>query len=267
MSEEDYEDAATEDENSTVEIEEDAPAALDGEDQAETTNDDEDGESEQDPEEKPAEKPKRPPRGVQKKIDKLTKRVREQERLISDLQRPRAEVKPAPARDDFDDYEDFIEAKVDHQADRRIAELENQQNERTAHQGQQDAAATFEQSRDNTVESGIDKYDDFEEVALSENLEISPTMAEALLASKQGSDLWYHLGKNPAKAAKISSMSEVKQVLAIGELAVALKTAKQPSNAPKTTKPVGSRGAGSAAPTDKSDIGEWMSKRNKQVRG
>jgi|TARA_R110000744_G_scaffold44405_10_gene99104 hypothetical protein len=262
MSDEDYEEAATDE--PTVEIEEDASAALDGNDQAEDTNDED---REAGPDEEPVEKPKRPRRGVQKKIDKLTKRVREQERLITDLQRPRAEVRPAPDRDQFDDYEQYIEAKVDHQADRRIAELENKQNERNAHQGQQDAVATFERTRDDAVDAGVDKYADFEEVALSENLEISPTMAEALLASNQGQDLWYHLGKNPAKASRISNMSEVHQVLAIGELAVALKTAKQPSNAPRTTKSVGSRGSGSSTPNDKSNIKEWMSKRNKQVRG
>jgi len=255
MQDEDEVLAVTEASEEPTEVETDAPAALEGDEPTENTTEGEE-----------PEKPK-PKRGVQKRIDKLTKRVREQERLISDLQQPREQVAAAPNRDDFDDYELFIEAKVDHQAGVRIAQMEAKQRDTAAQQNHADASAHFEQSRDDLVDAGSETYSDFSEVALSENLEISPTMAEALLASNQGHDLWYHLGKNPGKAEKIASMSAVQQVLAIGELAVSLKTAKKPSNAPKTTKSVGSRGSSSADPSDKSDIKEWMSKRNKQIRG
>ena len=252
--------AATEE---TPEVElEDAPAAPTEDTAAETTDETEEPKAEEPPEEKPRKR-----RGFQKRIDKLTTQVREQERLIAELQTPKDAPLSEPKRDDFDDYEKYIDARADYKAEQRLEQDRKTRQEQSQQSQQREVAAAFEEARETVIESGIDAYKDFEDVAMSGDLQISQTMAEGLLQSETGHDVWYHLGKNPAKAEKISSLPPAKQLLELGRLEASLKSAKKPSNAPKPTKSVGSRGTANNGPADSSDLKTWMEKRNRQVHG
>lgn len=238
-----------------VEIVEDAPAALDGDD---TTAE---------PEKVEAKAEERPKRGFQKRIDKLTHEKRELERQLAYLNTPKETPLNEPKRDDFDDYERYIEARADWKVEQRLAKEADSYRQREAEARQREAASTFEETRDSVIEAGIDAYPDFEEVVLSDDLMISEVMRDAAFSSDAGKDLLYHLGKNPAKAAKIASLPPVRQILEMGILEASLKSAKQPSNAPKPLSPVGSRGPGSTGPTDNLSMADWMARRNKQIRG
>lgn len=249
------EELAAPDETPEVEPEhQDVPAASDGEDTtAETT------------EEEEVEKPK-PKRGFQKRIDKLTQQVREQERYIAELQTPKEPPKGEPKRDDYEDYEKYLEDRAEWKIDQRLAQEADKRQAQTAEQRRQEAAEEFKSTRDDVVESGLSKYSDFEEIALNEDLQISQTMAEALLASDNGADLWYHLGQNPAKAEKISSLAPVRQILELGRLETSLKSSKQPSGAPTPPKPVSSRGKSDNALRDDLSIKDWMKTRRAKAR-
>lgn len=230
---------------------EDASAASDGDDTP----------AENDEEEKPK---KRPNRRVQKRIDKLTHQVREQERLIQELQTPKDAPKGEPSREDYDDYEKYVEDKAIWKVEQRLAKEAEERQTRTAQERQQEAASHFESAKDAVIDAGLDSFDDFEDVALSDDLQITEDMATAILASDTGHELWYHLGKHPAKAEKIASLPPVAQILELGRLESSLKVSKQPSNAPPPPKPVGTRSKSDNALRDDVSVSEWMKRRNKQ---
>ena len=235
---------------------EDTPAEPVAEAAEETTADD--------AEETEAPKPKK---GFQKRIDKLTRQIREQERQIQALSRPQAEqpTDEAPKRESFEDYEEYIEARAEYAAKKTLAEANNQRQAETQQQAQQRALEAAEVARDDLVEKGENAYEDFEQVCMTDDLHITPVMAEGLMASSDGHEVWYHLGKNPAKADKIARLPPAKQLFELGVLAASLKVSKTPSNAPPPPKPVNSRGRTDNALSDKEDIKTWMAKRSKQV--
>jgi hypothetical protein len=118
------------------------------------------------------------------------------------------------------------------------------------------------------ISDGRAKYEDFDDVALSNSVPITPAMAEAIAESDIGADLAYFLGNNPSEAAKIASMSPVSALRALGRIEAKLDfdgvEGKQRSNAPAPIKPV-SRGAKAVVDPSKLSIDEWMAWRQKQV--
>jgi len=208
-------------------------------------------------------------RGVQKKIDKLTRQVHEQRRQIAELSTPREQAKAAPKRDDFDDYEQYIDARSEYVVEQRLAKADENRQTQVNEARQRESAESYEETRESIIESGMDSFPDFEQVAMVNDgsLSISQAMADAILSSDAGHEVWYHLGKNPAKAEKIASLPPVKQILEMGKLEASLKAGKQPSNAPAPTKSVGNRGSTSNDLSDKLSMDEWVKRRNKQVRG
>lgn len=249
------------DEGNPAEIEEAVAAPADGEDAPADPVMDE-APSEETPEETP-----KPKRGFQKRIDKLTRQIREQERQIQELSRPQSEEpkNEAPKRESFEDYEDYIEAKAEHAALKKLEAEEIRRHEQSQQREQLRAAEAAESARDDMVERGQDVYSDFDEVCLNQDLHITPVMAEGLMSSDDGHAVWYHLGKHPEKAEKIAGLSPAKQLVELGALAASLKVSKTPSNAPPPPKPVNSRGRTDNALSDKDDIKAWMEKRRKQV--
>lgn len=66
-------------------------------------------------------------------------------------------------------------------------------------------------------------------------------MAETIRASDQGPDVLYHLGSNPAEAARIARLSPLLQAKEIGRIEAALASAppvKRTTSAPPPISPV-----------------------------
>lgn len=214
-------------------------------------------------------KPRRK-RGAERRIAQLTRRTHELEAQLQALQQPqepKQEAAKEPRREDFDSYEDFLEARQDYKVEQRLAREAETRQQREAETIQQRQAQAFAERRDNLIDNGADAYPDFEEVALDEMLPITQTMADALIQSESGHDLWYHLGKNPQKAERIANLNPVQQVYELGRLEASLKVSKKPSNAPPPPKPVGTRNETPNALRDDLSTEEWIKRRNKQLRG
>lgn len=81
-------------------------------------------------------------------------------------------------------------------------------------------------------------------------LPITDAMTEVITASERGPELAYHLGTNPAEAARIARLSPAQQAAALGRIeaglsapAPKLKPKPKPTNAPEPPNPVGGGGA------------------------
>lgn len=215
-------------------------------------------------------KPRRNRRSYQERIAQLTAQARQAERERDELKASitKPDDKP-PKREDFADYEEWLEAKAVHAAariaEKKLSEAEQRSREQfdRAHAEQQQAA--YHEARETLMERGSEVYEDFDDVVLDESLAITQVMADGLLLSEKGHELWYHLGKNPEVAEKIAGMPPAKQLMAIGKLEASL-SGKQTSSAPKPTTTVQPRGATNNALSDNLSLKEWMKRRNEEVR-
>lgn len=211
---------------------------------------------------------------------KAQDRERQKDRLISDLiarmpgqqaQQPAATQKGdwrsenrAPREEDFPgDYAAYLQATLDHKLDQRLSAAERQRQEK-AQQWQQ---AERQQAFATKVQKGIEKYPDFETVALSDEVPVTDAMAQAMFDSDHFTEIAYHLGKNPKEAARIAALSPWAAAREIGKIEdrISQSQGKGATAAPAPPRTVGA--SGSSAPTvhdDDMPIDEWMARENKR---
>jgi len=217
--------------------------------------------------EKPAEKPKKT--AEQKKIAKQARNIREMKRenarmmkmietqteSVSKLTQNKSE---APKIEDFETMDAYLDARDAYTESKRKAPPQEHQ--------------TDYNPRDDLSEAGTDKYDDFEEVVFAEDVRISQDMAAAIFEIDDlnlQADVAYFLGQNPKEAAKISRLSDRRQVAEIAKIEMKLSTkapaAKKASKAPAPIKPVGGTKTSNDGYVEGEDFESFLKKRNKQL--
>lgn len=200
---------------------------------------------------------------IQKRLLKEERRVhRRIEQQLRDAAQQRA-LTVEPKRDDFKDDESYTQATIDHLAEKRAAEkLAERERTREAEQRNEKFLER--------AEKASERYPDFQSVVFNPQVPINDHMAEFIAESDHGADVAYHLGKNPAEAARIAQMSAVKAARELTriEAEIAAKPKATPSKAPEPITPVGSRNKSSTGtlPSDSDDIDTWMRKERERVR-
>ena len=207
--------------------------------------------------------------GVQKRIDTLTKaknkakedaaywRGMAEGKATSVVSDPKPEVVADKLlRDDFDTEEDYIEALVDKKVKAKVDTT-------TAADGVTKVQEQYSK--------GKEKYEDFEEIALSPTLPVS----EAMFRASEGdnlSEILYHLGKDPDLALRISRMTPLQAAKEIGKIELGLanpnpnpKPKLKPSGAPDPIPKV-KPGGPTPVTTDKDSQKERMTKWEKKRR-
>lgn len=237
------------------------------------------GESEDQSESRP--KPRRKPNQAERRA---LRAERERDRLLDVLLqergggKPQAEQKAKPAglpkQADYENYEDYIDARVAYRADQVV-----EQRLQTARQDSQKAQQArtqrdLEQAYHQRVDEARDQYEDFDEVAYSDDVQITAVMRDALVESEFGPHVQYYLGDNPDEAAKIAALSPTAQIRAIGRLETRFANkaeekseageaetgapARKTTSAPPPVKAFGGKKASGNVHPDKLDINEWM---------
>ena len=188
--------------------------------------------------------PKKRERSFQGRISELTGKAKSEkdraDRLEQELQefrtrkpaietqpvavKPAAQQKPddSPKQDDpkyqgENGYSEWIE-------DRAVWRIRQEQRQ----EAQTRQQATETQDLQNKVASARQKYPDFDASALSLNL--SPSMIDFVKESDAGTDVVYHLGKNPDEYTRIYALSPTRQLAELGKIEDRLST-------PATEKP------------------------------
>lgn len=201
---------------------------------------------------------------IQKRLLKEERRVH---RRIEQQMREQAESKireVEPERESYRDEEAYLQAQIEHLAEKRAEEKLSQR----------ERAMSVEKSRDaftERAEKAEERYPDFQTVVGNPALSINEGMAEFISDSDAGPDVAYYLGKNPMKALQIAQMSPFKAARALMEIEkdISSKPQAKPSKAPEPITPVGSRGKSSSSPlpSDDDDIATWMQKEALRTRG
>src|SRR5262249_43362431 len=148
-------------------------------------------------------------KGIQKRIDKLTKKTGDLERENADLRR-RLEERPQESRPaqnndappqqraagvgepqlaDFDSYQDYYSALVDFRLDQR-------ERTKAAEAAKKSAVDSWEAKQVAAREKHAD-YDEVLEAAEMPNTPAVPAIREALGDSEFGAELLYHLASHP----------------------------------------------------------------------
>lgn len=219
-------------------------------------------------------------RGFRRRVGRLTDELRATQAELAQLrqqqtqvQQKPAEAEPAPRREDFEDYEEFIEARIAHRMRGEMQTMlqhEQQQREQQAQMAQwQEVNNTWMARQDKARE----RYADFDEVAKSHDHIVSDAMAQTIVQHEMGPDIAYYLGKNPSESAEISRLPQLQAAAELGRIAERLKVQqsapKRRSAAPPPAEP-GRGAAVQASPnalSDEMSMSDWQKMRAKQVHG
>lgn len=230
-------------------------------------------------------------KGVQKRIDELTRaRYEAEERGRQESEQARQEalywrqqaeamkqqIGP-PKADQFGDYEKYLQALAAHEAEKiaeqriqqeRQASWEMQQRQAQEYQRQQ-AAMQYQATLNQKLEAATKKFPDFVEVVSSPELPgLQGTAAfNAILESEVGAEVMYYLGKNPAKAHQIASLSPVAQAREIGRIEAAIESGKTVSNAPPPPASVDAKTGTATKDPRRMTIDEYYNHITRQRRG
>lgn len=124
-----------------------------------------------------------------------------------------AEIPPKPTRDQFDDYDLYVEAIADWKADRKwdahkAAEAESAKQTQAASDLQR-----LQTAWKTKVDAALLKYPDFKAVALEAPTTIrSGSLIDAwILEHKHGADVLYSLQQHPAEIQRIDALSPIEQ--------------------------------------------------------
>jgi len=155
------------------------------------------------------------------------------ERQLAELRAPAKSEQPSgePVPQNFKDYESYISALTDWKVDQKMQGL------RQETEAQQYARQKAEQAEKvmPKLKSAQEKYDDFNEVALTYTA--PPAMQAAMLRSPHTGELYYYLGANPEEREKISRLDDVEQIYAIRDLERKLTAPPKPTNTPPPIVP------------------------------
>ena len=217
--------------------------------------------------------------GIQERINELTRQRYDKERALEAarqeaeywkaqaIQKPEQEApKPQqsgrPVSENFDSYEEYLEALSDYKVNERLAAAQQEQT-----QAQKQAELAKQQQKFHARAETLG-FDDFVEVVYNPDLQVSQDMIEIAFDSDKGPELLYFLGKNPAEAARIASMSAAQAARELGRLEASLDMppAKNVSSAPPPIKPISGGGEPPQMDQEKMTPEQWREWRNEQLR-
>jgi hypothetical protein len=135
---------------------------------------------------------------------------------------------------------------------------------RQASQAQEIAARAAQDAWTESTAEFRQKAPDFDAIVHNPNLTVTPIMADAIRESSRGAEIAYYLGKNPAEAARIASLSPVSQATAIAHLETrAGSVAQSPvSRAPQPVSTLSGRAGGAGKRLEDMSFEEY-----RQARG
>lgn len=153
------------------------------------------------------------------------------EQQFRSQQAPANDKDNRPARESFDNDEDYVDALTDYKVRQHMGTLQEKISE-TTRRSQVDAAW------DTRVQAAEKTYPDFRQViGGAEDVKISPELMDAMKSSDHGPDLAYYLAKNPDEAGRLVSLSPVAAAMELGRIASYIEYEKTQKSAEVSKAP------------------------------
>ena len=173
--------------------------------------------------------------------------------LATKQQEPESIPDAEPKRENFDDYESYVEARAEWKAIRVVDErLSKQSAERAQAEQAKTQAGRYESSAAAVRAETLD----FDAVVSNAQMPVTREIRDAILESDSPARLQYHLAKNPGELDRILSLSPVQQIKAIGAMEAQLSSPARTTKAPAPVRPVAASGAGVIKSWDKMTMAE-----------
>ena len=212
-----------------------------------------------------------------RKREELSRRLQVTEELAlrgrdrQDPQPAKPQADGAPKREDFPDYESYIEAKAEWKAEKKVEERFAKHKEEEGRSRTQAEQQKLEKDFRAHAAKLATEVEDFEETMSSSDAPLTEAMKSAIVtAGEIGPRIAYHLAKNPQEAERIASLPDSRQAAEIGKLEMKLsapeaKTTK-PSSAPKPITPLGGKSPAADDEPDPKDTKAWNAWRERTIR-
>lgn len=214
----------------------------------------------------------------QRRIDRKNSEIaaaRTEARMLKErLEQLEAQARPqqqraagAPTLDQFDNFEDYMSARVAFEAERVVeTRLSKAQQAEAARQAQEAQSRVLTSWKDKQ-EAAADKYDDFEEVVGASDAPVTPEMRQAIVESDAGADIAYYLAQHPEEAKRIAQLSPIRQIAEVGKLEIKISTPapRKPTSTPPPVNPIGTKAKAERNP-DEMPVKDWLKWRNEQVK-
>lgn len=173
----------------------------------------------------------------------------------------------APKREDFNSYDDWVDAKAAWAAERRADEILSQRFQQAAEQYQRTAQEQQRTAVDNDHFTRMSHFaksvPDFAEVTDREDVVVPPAASEAIKRMHDGPAIVYAIGQNPEIAQALHRMEPAEQMVYLGQLSAHLRsTTSRLSNAAPAGRTVGAKPSGGTALPDDTDA--YMAAANKR---
>lgn len=178
-----------------------------------------------------------------------------------------------PTRDQFENYEDYVEARATWRAEQKAAELvdkrlrdRDESDLRSKETQQTQAISNQWTKREEAYSDANPDYEDLVAPFVQEEMQqIDASARRAIVESDLGPNILHYLAKNPDEAERIAELSPLRQVAEIGKLEVIVSKPqpKKASNAPEPITPVGTKAKVDVDPTEmtQEQFNEWRRKR------
>lgn len=150
----------------------------------------------------------------------------------------------APQREQFEHYEDFVEARAEWKANKvveeRIAKYQEEQSKKAEvsnfQKEERETAQRFVAARDALKET----LPDYDEVVEDWEPAIPANVQQMIVRLPEGPLLSYHMAKNPALEAQFKNQPEYMHGVILGQIVSQLKSPAKVTKAPPPGKPVSS---------------------------
>lgn len=186
---------------------------------------------------------------------------------LASQRQPQQTSDSVPGRDQFDSYEDFLDAKAAHTAKAESARLfeqygKQQQERQQAENQHREARDSMQQYQQRAAVLAKELPDFAEVMEGADAVQVPQYIGEALKRMEDGPRIAYHLIKNPSLVVSLQGDNPMQQLIALGEISASLKTTPKVSTASPPGKPAGVSRASSQGdpPEDTEAYFAWAAK-------
>lgn len=171
-----------------------------------------------------------------------------------------------PQREQFDSYEDFLEAKAEYKAEQIVKQ---QIEQFTESQKKSSSIAQMQQSQKDSERLFLERRQvaekelpDYKDVVEDWEPNLPNNVVDMIIKLEQGPLISYHMAKNPSLEAQFRDSSPEMHGVLLGQLIASLKSPQKVSSAPTPGKPVSSSKAasGTQPPSDPNQYFAWAQK-------
>lgn len=171
-----------------------------------------------------------------------------------------------PKREQFDDYEAFIESRARWVARQEFQTQTKKEREQQQAEKQSKEAKEIQSRWEDSHEAATESYEDYEDIYESVGSSIDSEQAWAIKMAEEPAEVVYYLGKNPKEFARVKELNGARLLKAIGAIEERIKSQRdQRSRAPDPIEPVRGSKPTPNQLSDKLSTKEWMARRNKQL--